>query len=91
MKKNKLPIVTELKLEPKKTLDQIWGIPDTNYKQKNVVEYKEFIRDMNDADLRAHCISLQLPFYPDRTLNMETLVNEFNKHKFHLRIFPGAN
>lgn len=74
----------------KKTLDQIWGIKDARYSCKSAVEYKNLLRDMTDMDLRNHCFDLNTPFYPDRALNLEKLLESFEKYKFQQRIYPAA-
>lgn len=67
--------------KPALTLNQIWGIYDTTYKQKTAEEYKDFLREQNSADLRIHCKEVGQPDFDDRAATIENLIKAFKKHK----------
>jgi len=81
----------EIKPVVRQTMDEIWGIRTSKYKQKDEASYKAFLSEMNNTDIRFHCAELNLPFYEDnRSFNIECLLKAFNKHQFEQKVYPTA-
>lgn len=69
-----------------KTLDQIWGVPETKYKQKNLTDYKDFLKGMTKTDLQEHCRDIHSPFYEDRGFCFESLAKAFERHQAEKKV-----
>lgn len=93
IKKNTEKVAPQIKPPEKlKTLDEICGIVDNKYKQRNINDYILFLKGMTKTDMYLHAKEVGVPYHEeDRNFNIEILSNEFRKYQFSRRVYPAQD
>lgn len=67
-----------------RSIEQLWGVKDKAYKQKNVEEYEQFLKDSTDYDLGNHAFQHGISRMFDRNEIIYKLVEKFKMHLYKI-------